>query len=357
MIGKQTRVLVVDDSITSRKRLVEALSADPELEVVGEAEDGARGIELAEVLAPDVITMDMVMPGVTGLAATEHIMAHCPTPILIVSGCLGRREARVTERALAAGAVDVLDKPAPGEPQGAWAGRLRAAVKMAARIRVIRHLRRRGAQRSEPRRARSGKELTHVMSPRIIAVGGSTGGPVAVASLLRALPADYPIPVLVVIHVSASFGPSLSEWLAGQSNLPVRVAVDGEPLPRSGVILAPADAHMLLSGGRVRLSDGPERHACRPSVDVLFESIARELGPRAIGCLLTGMGCDGAEGLLAMRRAGAETIAQDEATSRIYGMPKEAAIRGAAAHVLPIDAIAEALLRAASDHRACGGAP
>ena len=350
MSAKQTRVLVVDDSLTARRRLVEALSADPDLFVIGEAADATGGIELAHALRPDVITMDLVMPGESGVAATEHIMAHQPTPILIVAGDEHARGGLSPEGALAAGAVDFLDKPLPHESHDTWVDRLRAAVKMTARIRVIRRV-----HTLASRRTRLGRALPSMSPTPIIAIGGSAGAPSAVARLLRGLPPDYPIPILLVIHVSPFFSISLHEWLAAQSGFPVRVALDGAPIPRTGVVAAPPALHLFVERGRLRLSDGPERHACRPSIDVLFESVAREAGPDAIGCLLTGMGCDGAEGLLAMRRAGAMTIAQDEATSMIYGMPKVAASLGAAALVLPLDGIAEALLAAPAQGALLGG--
>ncbi|MFT3767672.1 MAG: chemotaxis-specific protein-glutamate methyltransferase CheB [Minicystis sp.] len=352
---KRTRVLVVEDSLTVRKRVVEALSADPELEVVGEAEDGGRGVELCQALRPDVVTMDMMMPVATGLAATEQIMARCPTPILIVSASVNRTEGLQTFDALAAGAVDVLDKPVIGEPSVAWARKLCAAVKMTARIRVIRRpCRRASAEPARPDQPETARRASR-LAPRLVVIGASTGGPVAVARVLRGLPARYPLPVLLVIHVSPLFGASLAEWLGQQCSLPVRLADGDVPLPPlgvPGVIMAPPDRHLVVQGGRLRLDAGAERHSCRPSVDVLFESAARDVGERVIGCLLTGMGVDGAAGLAAIHRAGGETIAQDEATSEISGMPREAVRLGAAARVLPIDRIGPALALAAEPPRA-----
>jgi two-component system chemotaxis response regulator CheB len=355
MSAKRTRVLVVDDSLSVRKAVMEALTSDPDLEIIGEAADGRRGIALCSELRPDVVTMDMVMPEMTGLAATEHIMAHCPTPILIVSASVNRREAFDTFDALAAGAVDVLDKPTAREPSDAWATKLRAAVKMAARIQVIRHPRARLAPAAQARRASIGARGRHAepdrrarRPKRLAAIGGSSGAPAAAATILRGLPRGFPLPVLLVIHISPTFAAPLAAWLAQQTGLPVRLAADGELLPHAGVVLmAPADRHLLVRGERVRLDGGSERHSCRPSVDVLFESVARDLGEHAIGCLLTGMGTDGAAGLLAIKRAGGETMVQDERTSEIYGMPREAVRLGAASRVLPLDAIASSIAAAA----------
>ena len=365
----RSRVLVVDDSITVRARLVDAISADPSLTVAGEAADGRAGIELCFALRPDVITMDIAMPVMSGLRATEHIMAHCPTPILIVSAAESPAETAGSFAALAAGAVDVLDKPTGDEAPEAWAARLRASVRMAARIRVIRHVRPRLLRDPRVDEAPPGAPGTKLALDlglgldlgldlaepvALAAIGGSAGAPAAVARILHDLPPGFSIPILLVIHISPRFSSSLSLWLDSQSALPVRMAEDGAPLPERGVLTAPADRHILIERGRLRLSAGPERHSCRPSVDVLFDSVAREIGRGSLGCLLTGMGCDGAEGLLAIRGAGGVTIAQDEATSKIYGMPREAARCGAAAHVLPLDDITRALVEAAGAPRGSG---
>jgi len=335
------RVLVVEDSLTVRKRLVEVLADDPELEVIGEAEDGKAAIELCQRLRPDVVTLDMMLPVMTGLAATEFIMAYCPTPILIVSASTNRGELFRTYEALAAGAVDVVEKPSATDLDDGWARTLVSTVKLVSRIKVISHPRgrlsglRRPASRSKPS-----------CSCRALAIGASTGGPAALVEILKEMPPDYSVPILLVIHIAPAFAAGFAEWLDSQSPLRVRYAQEGEPLPstgKGGVIMAVPDRHLVVRHGRLWLTGDPERHSCRPSVDVLFESVARELGGQAAGCLLTGMGRDGAEGLLAIRQAGGTTLAQDEATSVVFGMPREAMRLGAAARVLPLDQIASAL--------------
>jgi len=339
----RTRVLVVDDSLTARKHLVEVLGADPELEVAGEAEDGKSAIELCRTLRPDVITLDMMLPVMSGVAVTEYVMAYCPTPILVVSSSTNRGELYKTYDALAAGAVDVFEKPSGKDPDGVWERGLVASVKIVSRIRVITHIRGRLSQAAQIPTRQSGFAASNGSARKsLIAIGGSTGGPAAIVELLRTLPRGFPIP----IHIGEPFSAAFAEWLDGLSTFPVRYANDGENLPmmgQSGIFMAPPGSHLIVQHGKLRLTRDPERNSCRPSVDVLFESIAKELGSQTAACLLTGMGKDGAAGLLALRHAGALTIAQDEASSVVFGMPKEAIQMGAADRVLPLDQIAPTL--------------
>lgn len=343
------RVLVVEDSLTVRKRLIEVLECDPDLEVVAEAPDGQRAVELCVSLRPDVMTLDMMLPIMTGLAVTEYVMAYCPTPILIVSSSTNRGELFKTYEALAAGALDVLEKPSATATSDSWERKFISTVKLISRIKVITHSR----GRLTPKHLIStSSELPfrHEPSqPRVVAIGASTGGPAAVLAILRELPSNFPLPVLVLIHLGQPFAAAMAEWLDGQSALRVRYARDGEPLPASGVILAPPDKHLVLRNGQLRLTDEPERHSCRPSVDVLFESLAREMRSGCIACLLTGMGKDGAQGLLLARQAGAMTIAQNEASSVVFGMPCEAIRLGAAQRVLSIEEVAPTLIALTND--------
>lgn len=334
------RVLVVEDSLTVRRHLCDVLAADPELEVVGEAEDGKRAIELCQQLRPHIVTLDMMLPVMTGIAATEYIMAYCPTPILVVSSSMNRGEVFRTYDALAAGAVDVLEKPQGIERDGEWEQRFVSAVKLVARIQVITHPRAR-------LRAASPQPVVPAVSEgcRLVALGASTGGPAALVRILAELPAGFPLPLVGVLHLAETFAAAFAEWLDGQSVHRVRYAKDGEAVATGGLVLAPADRHLVIEGGRFRTTTAAPRHSCRPSVDTLFESIAREYGSAATACLLTGMGRDGAQGLLAIRRAGGFTIAQDEASSVVYGMPREAVELGAAERVMSLDDIAITLSR------------
>lgn len=341
---KKLRVLVADDSATVRGRLIEILRNHPDFEVVGEAEDGKRAIELCARTRPDIITMDMMMPLMSGLAATEYIMAHFPTPILIVSASINRGELFKIYEALAAGAVDVLEKPTGRDSGGTWEQQFITAVKRVARIRVITHPRARLAAltKQEPT-TKTPSRAAALAQPayRMVAVGASTGGPSAILQVLRAIPTEFRLPILLVLHISEPFGAAFADWLDGQTNRPVRHARDGIPIAEAAgqVVVAPGTHHLVVRDRRLRLTQDAERHSCRPSVDVLFESVAAEYGAQAIACLLTGMGRDGALGLLKIRQAGGFTIAQDETTSVVYGMPREAANLNAATEVLRLGEI------------------
>jgi two-component system chemotaxis response regulator CheB len=346
------RVLVVDDSLTIRKYLVQTLEADPDIKVVGEAEDGKRAFELCQDLRPDAVSMDMMLPVMSGLAATECIMAFCPTPILIVSASINRGQVFKTYDALSAGAVDVLEKPAPSQPEGHWEQAYRQAIRMVARIKVITHPRAALAGRQPPRQA-LGTTLPRLPDGhfRCVAIGASTGGPGALAHILKGLPSTFPLPILLVIHVGTAFEFALADWLDTVSPLRVRNAANGQPMPRPGtpgVLLAPPDSHLVLRDNCLWTTAGPERNFCRPSVDVLFESLASEMGGALIACLLTGMGRDGAEGMLAIKRAGGMTLAQNRESCVVFGMPGEAIRLQAVHQVLGLHDIAPALQQLAS---------
>jgi two-component system chemotaxis response regulator CheB len=335
----RVRVLVVEDSITVRRHLVAALAADPEIEVLAEAGDGKQAIHLCQTLRPDVVTMDMMLPVMSGLGATEYIMAHCPTPILIVSASTNRGEVFKTYEALAAGAVDVLEKPTGQERHGEWERRFRGIVKLVSRIRTITHPRARLALLGHSRPAAAGwlpSDPPARGKYEVVAIGASTGGPGAVLEILRALPRGFDLPLLLVLHINEPFGAAFAEWLDGQTGIRVAYATDGQLVSGTSgrVTMAPPDFHLVVRGGRLRLTRDPERHWCRPAIDALFESLAVEYGASAAAYLLTGMGRDGAAGLLAMRQAGGLTVAQDEASAVVYGMPREAVLLGGAERVL-----------------------
>lgn len=348
MSARRLRVLVVEDSLTVRRRICDALTSDPDLEIVGEADNGQRAIELCQSLRPDVMTLDMCLPIMSGLSATEYIMAHCPTPILIVSASTNRGELFKTYDALAAGAVDVLEKPRGDASDDDWDKKLVSAVRLVAKIKVITHPRARLAlARSAPSIAPPVRDLaTPSSSPlSLIALGASTGGPSALVSVLREIPSQRGLLILLVLHIDEPFGSAFAEWLSEQTPHAVKFAQGGEPLEaaESRALMAPPGRHLVVDGSRLALNGAPERHSCRPSIDTLFESLARYAAPHSAAALLTGMGRDGASGLLALRQAGGFTLAQDEETSVVYGMPREAALLGAATRILPLNEIGRCL--------------
>ncbi|MGK5095330.1 chemotaxis-specific protein-glutamate methyltransferase CheB [Deltaproteobacteria bacterium TL4] len=342
------RVLVVDDSLTIRKLIVEILNEHPEFEVVGEACNGKEAIHLAEALSPDVITMDMLMPQMTGVSATEYIMAHCPTRILITSASTNRGELLKTYDALASGAISVLDKPTGMEAEGQWEKSLIEELTLVSKIPVIRHLK--GKYNPSWPLPTPAKIPSATVPPyQAIVIGASTGGPLSLLKIFQALPENFPVPVICVVHISSAFSTSLADWFDMNSALHVSFAKEGELWTQSGhVFLAPADQHLTLQGSRLKLTPGPLHNFCCPSVDILFDSAVKALGSQIIGVLLTGMGKDGANGLKTIFDAGGYTIAQNEESSVVFGMPKVAIELGAAKIVLPDVEIANELIRLTS---------
>jgi two-component system chemotaxis response regulator CheB len=311
---------------------------------VGEAGTGQEAIEACLDRRPDVVTMDIVLPGKSGLEATEYIMAHCPTPILVVSASFNRGELFSSYQALAAGAVDVIEKPTGNERAGVWEAQFLSALRIVSRVRVITHVRGKLAPTAATLTAPASTALgAHA---DVIAIGASTGGPSAMATVLGALPPEFDVPTLVVIHLADAFAAAFADWLGSVIKRPVALARDGERLSslQGEIRVAPAGTHLSVRGSRLALDASEPRHSCRPSVDVLFESLARTSWV-SVGVLLTGMGRDGARGLLQMRNSGAVTFAQDEATSVVYGMPREAIQIGAAARILALPEIGPALAR------------
>lgn len=342
------RIVVVEDSLTVREMILDALRADPGFEIVGQAGDGASALSLIERMRPDVVSLDMVLPVFSGLEVTRRVMSSRATPILIVSASANRGESFDMLDALQAGAVDVFEKSRIGT-DSSWAETMKSTLRLVSRIKVVTR-----PNNRLPAPTGLTKVVESTPNPatpsggvRLVVLGASTGGPAALARVLSELPKDFRLPVLAVLHLAPLFASALVDWLGRQSVLPVRLAVEGETLPLPGirppVILAPPDRHLCLAQGRLRLTSDPERHSCRPSVDVLFESVAIELGTRVVAGLLTGIGRDGAAGMLALRQAGAFTFAQDEASSVVYGMPREAVRLGAAQAVLPLAEIPSTL--------------
>jgi two-component system, chemotaxis family, protein-glutamate methylesterase/glutaminase len=328
------RTLIVDDSATMRKLIAAALSADPEIEVVGEAADPLQARDAIKALSPDVITLDVEMPNMNGLDFLERLMRLRPMPVVMVS-TLTTRGAEATLAALELGAVDCVAKPSGCTP--------RAFDVLAEKVRAA------AGARVRPRSAPAGPcEPDAAFAPenRVVAIGSSTGGVEALLTLVERLPANC-APTVITQHMPATFTKSFAERLNRSCAADVREARDGDPLAPGKVFLAPGgDSHLEIDGVthlRCRVRPGPPVSGHCPSVDQLFESVARVAKARSLGVILTGMGRDGAKGLLAIREAGGRTLGQNEATSVVYGMPKAAFELGAVERQLPLEKIGPAI--------------
>lgn len=346
------RVLVAEDSPTVRRHLTNLINETPGLQVVGEARDGEEAVLLTRELKPDVISMDIRMPGMDGLEATRRIMSRLPTPVVIVSGLL-ERDVDLSFQAIQSGALAVVEKP-PDRRDPMFAARQRQMVTTLAamaRVRVVRRWESPPVVGNALPVALAGRVSTGRLRlrPEVVAIGASAGGPGALSVLLRDLPAVFPTPIVIAQHMPEEFIGGLARWLGKATALRVRVAEDNLILEPGMVYLAPGSAHLAVVRRDTRIAaqliDEQGAHRYQPSVDVLFESVARVCGAAAVGVVLTGMGDDGAAGLLAMRQAGALTLAQDEATSTVYGMPRAAAAQGAVEHVLALSNLATTLSR------------
>jgi two-component system chemotaxis response regulator CheB len=360
---KAVRVLIVEDSPVVREHLRRIISADPRLTVAGIAASGEEALAIVDDVAPDVISMDIQLPGIQGFETTRRIMSHRPTPIVVVSG-IGMEEVNLTMQALKAGALGVVQKPVSSEHENylAMANRLCTQLSIMSEVKVIR--RRdgglRGLNSAVPSRVASSVSSPIVpgsssWSPasswrasstpfRILAVGTSTGGPNALLQLLTGLGGDFPLPIAVVQHMTPGFMEGFAEWLSSVTPFQATVVNGPISLVPKTVYLAPTSRHLVLNGCSASPDDGPPVGSHRPSANVLFSSLARSSGSSAIGVLLTGMGEDGALGLGELKTAGAFTIAEDETTAVVYGMPAAAVQLGAVRESLPLPGIAPRIL-------------
>jgi two-component system, chemotaxis family, protein-glutamate methylesterase/glutaminase len=328
--GGRRRILICEDSRTYAAGLSRLLERENDLDVVGVCTTAEQAIARLDSLRPDLVTMDLELPGMSGVDAIGQIMSVLPVPILVLSGHVERRSTAALA-ALAAGALDALPKHELDleDPDGAAARALRARVKLLSGVKVIRHPRARLAKK----RPVSG----FVRTAAAVGICASTGGPQALAAVLADLPRTFGVPVFVVQHIAPGFGDGFARWLDGEVPLPVRMAAAG-PMPSTGIWIAPEGTHLLFTRTGLAFDEQTDAGPHRPSGDVLLRSLAAVAGRNAVGVILTGMGRDGADGLAEIARAGGLTIAQDEATSAVYGMPRVAAERGAEL-VLPLDEI------------------
>jgi two-component system chemotaxis response regulator CheB len=332
---KRIRVLVADDSPTMCNVLSSLLGKDPGIEVVGCARDGQQAVDMADELRPDVITMDVQMPRVGGLEAIEQIMAKSPSRILAVCS-VEDREVELSFRAISAGALELIAKPVAGPRYdlAAWGQKLVLAIKLMAEVPVVRR-----RNQFAPKRA----SVVRPGTVDVIAIAASTGGPHALVTILAALPSNIPVPVLIAQHMAPGFGGGFVRWLSQVTPMKVATAKAGD-VCKAGHVYLPPDSHDLTvgRGGLLAVTPNSEMHC--PSGDRLLSSVALAYGSVAAGLVLTGMGDDGARGLLAIHQARGVTMAQDEESSVVYGMPRAAFEMGATNVQLPLSGIAEQLL-------------
>jgi two-component system chemotaxis response regulator CheB len=338
---KGISVLIVEDSPTQREALMAILEEAGEFEVVGTARDGNEAVSETERLRPNIVLMDCHMPKANGFEATRLIMQQCPTPIVMVSSTLSQGEIEQTFEAIKSGALAFLVKPGLEDSPEAAKNReaLTQTLRLMSEVRVV-------GRRSLPKKERA-VAVTFRATERtrkVIAIAGSTGAPGVIADILSAVSPAPSAPILIVQHMASGFVPGFARWLSATVGFPVKVAEHGMTPIAGEAYLAPDSRHMGLDRrGRIALSDAPPEEGFRPSANFLFRSVAQSIGASTLGVLLTGMGRDGAAGLLAMRQAGATTIAQDEASCVVFGMPREAIALGAAEYVMPPSDIGRAL--------------
>ncbi len=355
---EKVNVLVAEDSPTVRRMFVRAVNAVADMQVIGEATNGQDAVVMARRLRPGVILMDLVMPGMDGLAATREIMYQNPTPIVVVSASLEQFETDIGFETVSAGALTVLQKPVgPQDPDHEpQMTELLNTLRAMSAVRVIHHAKVNGNGSNHGSNPTNNKTSTvgvaappkpaaGSVTPRLVAIASSTGGPAALCEIARQLPADFPLPIVVVQHIAPDFVSSLASWLASTTVLRVVIAEENDQPCPGCIYLAPGGKHLRMNkSGRFAFSPSPETSPHIPSCDVFLESVARAYGAEAIGVILTGMGSDGANGMLELHWAGAYTIAQDEASCVVFGMPHETIERGAARQVLPLSLIAHQLM-------------
>jgi two-component system chemotaxis response regulator CheB len=345
------KILIAEDSLTITSILQKIFTTDKELFVIGTAKNGKEAVEKTKTLKPDVVTMDIRMPLMDGFEATKEIMTSCPTPILVISAS-AVSDATVAFNAIKAGALDVVEKPKGNlttDYEGMGSELIRK-VKLISGIKVFHHV---SSARLQTQTTTAKKEVIIPQEEKaksnkveIVAIASSTGGPSALLKVFKDLPKDFPVPILVVQHISHGFGQGFVDWLNKECKINIKTAERSEKVEAGTIYVAPDDFHMLISeGGIIRLNKSLPIYGLRPAADITIESVAEIYGKNAMGVILTGMGRDGATGLKKIKDKGGVTVAQDESTCVVFGMPKEAIMMGAIDHVLPIDNIAETMIK------------
>lgn len=369
VMSQPIRVVIVDDSALMRRFIAGLLEQDSAIRVVGVAQNGREAIEIVEALRPDVVTMDVRMPVMDGLATTEHLMAYCPTPILVLTSSLASYDVDITFKMLGAGALEVIEKPSGDDLHGlARVGaELIRRIKILARVKVVTHLRgrRKPADETEAKQSlRTGEKAAAPAPPErtptfippaaalpprapafpLIVIGASTGGPRVVNQIVASLPPNLPAGVIIAQHIADGFSAGMVEWMAASCRLPIALASEQRVIRPGEALIVPDGYDLLITPeGGVHLSQNPVLIQ-RPSIDITMQAAASVFGAATIGVLLTGMGRDGAYGMLAIKRHGGYTIAQDEASCAIFGMPRAAIQLGAAVEVLAPSQIAPRLV-------------
>ncbi len=339
-MGKIIKVLIAEDSIFIQKILVKIIESDPSLQVVGVAKNGEMAVDMVRNLRPDIITMDIRMPVMDGFQATRIIMAENPTPILVVSSSVKDEDLKISFNAIQAGALDIMEKPR-GHLSGDYlelGQEIIRRIKLISEIKVFRHI----SPRHQADLDLPGK-LMEKTRAKAVAIGASTGGPSAVFHVITSLAEDFPAPLFVTIHISEGFGRGCADWLKRNAKLDVRIPEDGEHIQPGTVYFSPDDRRMMLVSRNFIAVTGSLSNHSQP-IDEMMSSFAEVYGPNGVGVLLTGMGDDGARGMQQIKQAGGRTIAQDEETSVVFGMPKEAIALGVVDKVLPLDKISRQIL-------------
>ena len=340
------RVLIVEDSPQDAELLLGLLTADPEIRVIGTARNGKQGIALARELAPDLVCMDATMPGLDGYEATREIMKSCPVPVIMVTSTHALTEQPAANRAYQAGALAILEKPklchCPANE-----GRTRDLLRTIKAMAAVKVVRRREYATAVTEKSKPAGMAAPAISRResgLVAIGASTGGPPVIQKILSRLPQPFPVPILIVQHITDGFTQGFVSWLAATSGFEVETPIHGQKALPGHVYIAPDNCHMgITSEGIITLSAGDPENGVRPSVSYLFRSVASSYGNRAVGVLLTGMGKDGAAELRAMKDCGCITLVQDQESSIVHGMPGEAIRLKGATHILPDRLIADVL--------------
>ena len=341
------RAVIIDDSLAVKELLISILQNSGDILVVGTGTSGEDAVRLVERLHPDIVTMDLRIPDSDGLKAIRKIMRECPTPIVIITSFIKQSVMDLTFQALQAGALTVISKPGLNDPE--TCDKVVQTVRLMADVPVIHHWDRKDKQKRLAEKD-SEKEISSLVNSRvdiscsdieIIGIAASTGGPSALVTVLRNLPNDFPLPILIVQHISQGFVGGLAEWLSTETSMRVEIANHGDILLPGVVMVSPDDYHLQVGeSGIVELSKAPLYKGFRPSANYLFESLARVFGSHAMGVILTGMGDDGVEGINTLSQAGGVTVAQDEESCVVYGMPHQAVARNAVHHVLTLEQIA-----------------